>query len=172
MKKTLCLILALVLVIGIFAGCGEKPTNSQIEVYSKADLKPEKIGDYGKLKLPFANGENIEILISTNSTNLSDRLITKELEKRTGVDIVITEIPTATQNQKVSTIIASGELPEIMNAGTQANKVGPQGAFVALDEYIDLMPNFKKFFGFHEIFHIFVILGSIFHFSAVYIYTF
>ena len=39
MKKTLCLILALVLVIGIFAGCGEKPTNSQIEVYSKADLK-------------------------------------------------------------------------------------------------------------------------------------
>ncbi len=145
MKKTLCLFLALVLVIGIFAGCG-KENVSQIEVYSKEDLKPEKIGDYGKLKLPFANGEKIEIVLSSNLTNLNDSLVVKEMEKRTGVDIEVTAIPVSTAKDKINTFIATGDLPNIMSAGEQSNTVGMQGGFVAFDEYLDIMPNFKEFF--------------------------
>ncbi|MFV0516042.1 MAG: PAQR family membrane homeostasis protein TrhA [Aminipila sp.] len=37
--------------------------------------------------------------------------------------------------------------------------------------YIAKKPNFSNYFGFHEIFHIFVILGTVFQFSAIYIYT-
>ena len=58
MKKTFCMLLALMLLAGCFSGCGNKKAGN-IEVYSKAELTPEKIGDYGKLKLPFANGEKI-----------------------------------------------------------------------------------------------------------------
>ncbi|WP_312649795.1 PAQR family membrane homeostasis protein TrhA [Aminipila sp.] len=37
--------------------------------------------------------------------------------------------------------------------------------------YIAKKPNFSSIFGFHEIFHIFVILGTVFQFSAIYVYT-
>lgn len=37
--------------------------------------------------------------------------------------------------------------------------------------YIAKKPNFNSYFGFHEIFHIFVILGTVFQFSAIYVYT-
>lgn len=37
--------------------------------------------------------------------------------------------------------------------------------------YIAKKPNLSSIFGFHEIFHIFVILGTVFQFSAIYGYT-
>lgn len=37
--------------------------------------------------------------------------------------------------------------------------------------YIAKKPNFSSIFGFHEMFHIFVILGTVFQFSAIYVYT-
>lgn len=37
--------------------------------------------------------------------------------------------------------------------------------------YIAKKPNFSESFGFHEIFHIFVILGTAFQFIAIYVYT-
>ncbi|QAT44109.1 hemolysin III family protein [Aminipila luticellarii] len=37
--------------------------------------------------------------------------------------------------------------------------------------YIAKKPNFSSLFGFHEIFHIFVILGTVFQYSAIYIYA-
>ncbi|QIB69543.1 hemolysin III family protein [Aminipila butyrica] len=37
--------------------------------------------------------------------------------------------------------------------------------------YIAKKPNFSKAFGFHEIFHIFVILGTVFQYSAIYLYA-
>lgn len=36
--------------------------------------------------------------------------------------------------------------------------------------YILKKPNISNFFGFHEIFHVFVMLGSAFHFLAIYLY--
>ena len=146
MKKILNLLLAIVIVTGCFAGCSQNNRTSQMEIYSKKDLTVEKIGDYGDLELPFANGEKIEILISTELTKLNDSLVVKELRKRTGADIDITEIPVSAEKDKVSTIIAGGDLPHIMNAGTSASDIGIQGGFVRLDENLDLMPNFKKIF--------------------------
>jgi len=36
--------------------------------------------------------------------------------------------------------------------------------------YATKKPNFSEKFGFHEIFHLFVVLGSVLHFTAVYVY--
>ncbi|MDO5603410.1 MAG: hemolysin III family protein [Oscillospiraceae bacterium] len=36
--------------------------------------------------------------------------------------------------------------------------------------YMLKKPNFKNGFGFHEIFHVFIMLGTLFHFFAVYLY--
>jgi len=145
MKKTLCLVLAIILAVGIFSGCG-KDENTSFEVYSKSELTPEKIGDYGKLKLPFGNGEKIEILISSDVTNLNELLAITELEKRTGVDLELTIVPPSAATDKANTILASGDIPHIMSVGEKAGDYGMQGAFVPLDENLKYMPNFKEIF--------------------------
>ncbi len=146
MKKTLSLILALVLIVSCFAGCG-KDVNSAIEVYSKNDLDPKKIGDYGKLKLPFANGEKIEFTVASQSPDVASTLFFTEFEKRTGVDLEITVVsPSSTQN-RTSVMLASKKLPHILSLSPeQASQVGAEGALVKLDENIDEMPNFKEIF--------------------------
>lgn len=148
MKKTLCLILALVLVVSCFAGCGEKKGTGNIEVYSKSELSPKKIGDYGKLKLPFANGEKLDMLVSSDVVGLEDTLVFKEIEKRTGLDLDVTVVLPATASDKVNTIIASKKLPNLIGLGNSAlaSDLGSQGAIVKLDENLDLMPNFKEIF--------------------------
>jgi len=146
MKKILCLMLAIVLAMGIFSGCGQNENTSAIEVYSKEELTPEKIGDYGKLKLPFAKGEKIEILVSSDISNLEDLLVVKELEKRTGADLELTIVPPSAANDKINVILASKTLPNIMSAGEKTGEFGKQGAFVKLDENLNLMPNFKEIF--------------------------
>ena len=75
MKKLLSLLLAIILAAGCFAGCNGNNQTSQMEIYSKKDLTVEKIGDCGGLKLPFANGERIDIVIATDLTNLNDTFV-------------------------------------------------------------------------------------------------
>ncbi len=147
MKKTLCLILAIVLVLGCFAGCGEKNTGN-IEVYSKKDLDPKKIGDYGKLKLPFANGEKIELIIGSDVVKLNELLAVTELEKRTGVDLDITVVAASSSSNNINVRIASKNLPHIFSGITadMAADLGAQNAIEKLDENLDLMPNFKEIF--------------------------
>lgn len=148
MKRILCLCMAIILAAGIFSGCGKKEAKSDINTYSNSELSPEKIGDYGSLKLPFGNGEKIEILIGSDVTNLNDLDIIKEFEKRTGIDLNIIITPAASLSEKTNVILASKNLPHIMSAGSSeaASEFGAQGAFVALDEHLDIMPNFKEIF--------------------------
>lgn len=37
--------------------------------------------------------------------------------------------------------------------------------------YMIKKPNFSEMFGFHELFHIFVLLGSLFHFLMIFFYV-
>ncbi len=148
MKKTLCLVLAIVLVLGCFAGCGKPQTAGDFEVYSKKELDPKKIGDYGKLKLPFGNGEKIELLIASDVVNLNELIVVTELEKRTGVDLDITVVASSSLSNNINVRIASKKLPHIFNGITAASAadLGKQNAIEKLDENIDIMPNFKEIF--------------------------
>ncbi len=49
-------------------------------------------------------------------------------------------------NQAFNLMVASNEMPDIVQHynDAQFSKLGAEGAFVPLDEYLDIMPNFKK----------------------------
>ena len=143
MKKALCSVLALVMCAGLFSGCGEKESN--IEVRSKAELSPEKIGYYSTLELPFANGEKISMFIQAETTNdLNEAVLYQELEKRTGLDLDVMTAPLSTYGEKSKVLVASGKLPDIFqNSVTDLYK---QGALEPIDIHLDELPNLREIF--------------------------
>ncbi|MFB9756607.1 extracellular solute-binding protein [Paenibacillus hodogayensis] len=74
-----------------------------------------------------------------------DWLIWKLLEEKTGVTIDM-QVPSGKLDEAVNLAIASGNMPDMMFmlSDQVANKFGQQGALVNILDYINDMPNFKK----------------------------
>lgn len=143
MKRILCFLLAALMIVS-FAGCKKEEAKKEI-----ASLDFE-IGDTGGLEVPFGNGETIEI-VALDETNATSTYIYEKLGQVTGLDIKVTRYPSASLTEKTQVIIASGNLPDIFGTGVgsviETNNYAMQGAFAAVNDYDDKMPNFKKFFG-------------------------
>lgn len=74
-----------------------------------------------------------------------DWLIWKLLEEKTGVTIDM-QVPSGKLDEAVNLAVASGNMPDMMFmlADQAANKFGQQGALVNILDYVNEMPNFKK----------------------------
>ena len=148
-KKWLSLLLAVVMVASVFAGCGnngEKAVNADIA--SKEELDPAKIGDYSTLKLPI-DDKYTKVTMICNSTveGQNDSVIVKELRRRTGINLQLDVIPNASFTQKVKVLLASKDEMQDIFAGLsheEINEYGMQGAFVPIDDYLDELPNVKE----------------------------
>ena len=91
-KKLNSLILCVALILSVIAGCGHPEQSGDIELATRDELKPEKIGDYSTLKLPIdTKGTTIEILCNTDVTTNNDSVVIKELRRRTGLNVQIPE---------------------------------------------------------------------------------
>ena len=69
----------------------------------------------------------------------------QELEEKTNVDIEWTVVSNTTKTERLATVFASGELPDLfVNIITDADKLtyGEAGALLPVDEYLQHMPNF------------------------------
>jgi putative aldouronate transport system substrate-binding protein len=86
------------------------------------------------------------MLVSENPAN--DKLIVKEIEKRTGITLDLQTYSPTTFQEKLRVIVASGNLPDIFHGLTPAElkKIGQQGAVVAINDYADMLPNFKRLY--------------------------
>jgi putative aldouronate transport system substrate-binding protein len=108
------------------------------------------VGDTGGLNLPLTlKNEEISMFIDTQFDGRENSFAVKELSRRTGIKIKIVETPISSAIDKLKLQIASGNLPDIMIALRdlkEINKIGRQGAFAAVNKYIDKLPNFKKKF--------------------------
>ena len=82
----------------------------------------------------------------------ADNHMFSAIEAKTGYTFEITQVPFESYGDKLVTVLASGDFPDIMELGGGgswasgrqiADQFGPEGLFVALDEYIDagMMPN-------------------------------
>ncbi|SER50693.1 aldotetraouronic acid ABC transporter substrate-binding protein [Gracilibacillus ureilyticus] len=79
--------------------------------------------------------------------NTSETTIGKMFEEETGVNFDIEHI-VGDVNQKVGTMIASGEYPELLNAEQSTDAVIDAGGFVPLNDLIEEhAPNIKKMYG-------------------------
>jgi len=162
-KKLIAGIVTVSLCISMLAGCGsskEKETDtskpaSTSQTTQEQSTAPETTeeespyGDTGGLKLPVVDQEvTVSWMLVSNYQDLSEKDVIKEIGARTNVKLDIQSYPSASYADKLQITLASGTLPDIITGSRLAdvNKLGSQGAFVAINKYLDELPNFKSLY--------------------------
>lgn len=169
-RKLLNITLVVVLMLSIFTACASNngnngnngnsanngSSNSENKDGGNATETPTKegekltdqYGDTGGLELPLVDKPTTItwMLVSENPAN--DKLIAKEIEKRTGITVDLQTVPPATYQDKLRVTMASGKLPDIFHGlkAAELKKMGQQGAVVAINDYLDMLPNFTKLY--------------------------
>ena len=140
------IIIAVLFLCLILASCGKKSSTISL-IHSDSSMN---YGDTGGLELPLdTNDTRISILVSSEFSNLSDKLVIKELSERTGLDVNLIEVAPANIQEKAKVMLSSNDMPDIMNGSfgfDEINQLGAQGTFVSINKYIGELPNLKKHF--------------------------
>ncbi len=145
MKKWFSLILAISMICGLSA-CGQDTGGVTV-----GDGTSKLTASAGGLQLPLTEkGEIITWVEGSSIENLNELFVAQTLREVTGINLQLMVFPGATVNDKVKTMIASRELPDVIGAGfkdnEEINDLAIQGAFVSVDDKLSIMPNFKKLF--------------------------
>ena len=127
-KKIVSAILVAAMLGTMLTGCG-----------SKASAKGSEAGKDGiKEFTAFFAVPGSEI----NDDNEVQQLIAE----KTGVKVKETWLTGQTAEEAIGTLIAGGEYPDFVEAGSGSVQMYEAGALVALDDYLDKYPNIKEFF--------------------------
>ncbi|OPA73513.1 ABC transporter substrate-binding protein [Paenibacillus selenitireducens] len=156
-KRILSMALVLMLAGSLLAACGsgsndknEKASNETANAPSNTVVEDtsKQYGDTGGLKLPLVDKPTKITWMVVSETPLNDKLVAKEIEKRTGITVEFQNYSSATFEDKLRLIVASGKLPDIFNGlkPSELKKIGQQKAVVAINDYVDMLPNFKKLY--------------------------
>ncbi|MEC0309443.1 extracellular solute-binding protein [Paenibacillus lautus] len=154
-KKWFRMALVFTLIISILAACsgGDKGAAPEKDGDTAppptAPANPDQYGDTGGLALPLVDKPTtINWMVVSEKTNLNDSLLAKEIEKRTGIKVNFQAYSSATFQDKLKVTVASGKLPDIIHGLTppELKKIGKQKAVVAINEYLDMLPNFKRMY--------------------------
>ena len=160
-RKSMSSALVLALLTSILAACGggasesaEEPATETPAAEQPAAEAPatedvsSQYGDTGGIKLPIVDEPTTLtwMLVSENPAN--DKLIAKEIEKRTGITLDLQTYSPTTYQDRLRVVVASGQLPDIFHGlpFAELKKIGQQGAVVAINDYADQLPNFKKLY--------------------------
>ena len=135
-KKALLVLLAVMMLFSMTA-CGKKTDGPAID---GVDLDGDTIISKEPIELTFFH------TASKKDDGQWDTL--EEAARMTNVRLKVTVSKSNSDyNQAFNLMMASGKLDDIIECYSSASftQYGVEGAFVAIDEYLDLMPNFKKF---------------------------
>lgn len=137
MKKTLALVMALVMMLSATAALAEG-TGLAEGWWNEADVqKSESFYIDGGMTVT-----GMGIHFNNYPTDFDGCYYFPTIEKMTGVRFDIDWRQTDGYATTVSTTLGSQELPDIMNAGAFGiTALAAEGAIIALDEYLDLIPN-------------------------------
>ena len=145
MKKIIAAALAAVMAASCLAGCGSSD-NSTTGTNSNV-----KLGDTGGLELPLdTKNTELRFLVCSSKENMNDSYVLQKLREVTGINVQLMVFPSSTIAEKRKVMVASKDIPDIMGSSfatmDEINDLGVQGAFAPVNDYIDVMPNFKKIF--------------------------
>lgn len=141
--RVISLLLSILMLVTLFAGCGEKKTGSEDaqNVKSGTEVNKEPIVFKYWMRGP---GKSAPI------KSMSENMVYQELEKRTGVKIEFIHPAYGQEQEQFQLMIASDDLPDIIqNYGRSypggADKAIKDGVFLKLNDLIDkYAPNFNK----------------------------
>lgn len=162
-RKIISVLLALVLAVTMLAACGGKnnegeggkasstpPASPSAQPSDKVEETDNsgQYGDTGGIKLPIVDKPTTLTWMLVSDNPVNDKMIVKEIEKRTGIKLDIQAYSSATYQDKLRMTVASGKLPDIFHGLKRAelNKIGQQSAVVAINDYLDQLPNFKRLY--------------------------
>jgi len=164
-SKLISTALILSLMITVLAACGggtkekndasNSPSSSSSDPSSSPSSSPassesafEGYGDTGGLQLPIVDKPTTINWMLVGENPVNDKMIVKEIEKRTGITVNFQTVPSATFQDKLRVTMASGKLPDIFHGlkPEELKKLGQQNAVVAINDYADMLPNFKKLY--------------------------
>jgi len=158
-RKLLSVVLAMTLLIAVLAACGSGNNEQPAATNAPATNAPNsstasdaplqnQYGDTGGLALPLVDKPTKLTWMLVSDTPVNGKLITEEIKKRTGIELDILAYSSATYQDKLRLTVASGKLPDIFHGlkPAELNSYGKQGAVVAITDYLDMLPNFKKLY--------------------------
>lgn len=156
-KKLFSLVLAVTLVGSLLAACGSSGTSSEPapaptpEAPATESTTPDtsnQYGDTGGLTLPLVDKPTTITWMLVADNPVNDKLVFTEIEKRTGIKVDVQTYSSATFQDKLKMTLASGNLPDIFSGlpPAELKKIGQQNAVVAVNDYLDILPNFKKLY--------------------------
>lgn len=146
MKKVLCMLVAAIMMVSVFAGCNnsEKPASSAAPTPGTSSAAGEKEPD----KDPFAEEVTLTLTFGEHATELYHEdtwVIAPWVKENYNVNLKITAVPATDWATKQSTIISGGEIPDLLMGVSRdvANEYGTKGTFLNIYDYLDQMPNLK-----------------------------
>lgn len=150
MKKYLSILLAVLFILLVTAGCGSTATDTKTTTAAStaapsASAATETTAPEAMDTTPITFTVFDQDANPNNDNYQSD--VSKEILKQTGVTLKI-EYPVGDAEQKVSLIAASGSYPDMMYVTHQRDLFVQNGAFLKLDDLIEKYgPDIKKMFG-------------------------
>ena len=136
-RKILSFALILSFVI-ILAACGGNNKENSNNTSTNTPETPAPVveveepsneyGDTGGLKLPLVDKPTTITWMLVGENPVDDKMIVKEIEKRTGITVDFQVVPTATFQDKLRVTMASGKLPDIFHGlkPAELKKMGQQ----------------------------------------------
>ncbi|MBP1995738.1 extracellular solute-binding protein [Paenibacillus eucommiae] len=144
-RKTLTLLLAFVLVLGLLAACGKKEANKG-STQEGQEGKTEQTGE-GQKESP-VDISVMRVQWSDEKLFSPDNAMVKEINKAANVNLKYEVVDSAEYENKLNLTMAGGELPDIMYVSDLSKfaEYAQQGAFLAIDEYLDKYPKVRGAF--------------------------
>lgn len=145
-KKLISLLLALVLCVGVLAACGPKNEGPAIETLPNVDPNT------GEYMTPNLNGAKVKVYLATIKTHNIDEAYAKGVvEKALNMDLEYVQLDNF--GEGFPAMLAEGQKADITYQGgtwsTTWEIYGQNGAFINVLDYLDYMPNLKKFLEAH-----------------------
>ncbi|WP_045520808.1 extracellular solute-binding protein [Neobacillus niacini] len=127
MKRLLILFVATMMLL--VTACSKEPAKTTTSQKSDKNAAGQKISE-----------KPIEVswFFSANTPYTGDEEIFKTIQKYTNIKIKPVSVARADYTQKLSTTLASGSLPDLITlSSSEADRYGPQGAFLDLTPYME-----------------------------------
>ena len=152
MKKVIALLLAVLMLTAVFAGCAAKDAETQQPAPTDEqtpDAQPtpsEETPDAPETEEPF---EISMLVVQQAGAPLSEDMeVIQELQKRTNTKLTITSVAEDDMPQQIQSMILANQLPDLIEyRGTEANSLLESGTLLYLNDYVNAenTPNLWKF---------------------------
>ncbi len=159
--KILSILLTLALTIGLFAACAKKtdttPTQTSATTTAKPteatkDEAPEETSKITDKDITFTYWTGLSGHVSPTATNLGETPLYQEVQNRLGIKIEFLHPPQGQEAEQFNLMIASNELPDIIESSWLSYPGGPEKAIAdgvileLTDVIIQHAPNLSKYF--------------------------